>query len=82
MNRLQSHAPESVLVYCYQTYLPQGDDIVAVHSARPATMELIDSLAAVPLPGSARSVHPSEICELGFYRGVPRCGHDNHSPLN
>jgi len=63
-----AHA-QGVTVYHYNTFVPQGEKVVPVRSARPATLELIESLAAEALPGTARIAHPSEICELGFYRG-------------
>ena len=59
---------QGVKVYHYNTYVPQGDKVVAVRSARAATLELIESLAAEPLPGTERIAHPSDICELGFFR--------------
>lgn len=75
-----SHA-KGVTVYHYYTYLSRGEKFVAVESSRPATLELIESLSAVPLPGSARQAHPSEICDLGFFRGAPR-EHGPHAPSN
>ena len=69
MPTAQTHA-QGVTVYHYNTFVPQGEKVVPVRSARPATLELIESLAAEPLPGTARIAHPSEICELGFFRGL------------
>jgi len=65
-----------VLVYNYYTYLPGPDTVVPVLSARPATLDFIESLAAVPMLGSEREAHPSEVSELGFFRGPRYSGHD------
>jgi hypothetical protein len=65
-----------VLVYNYYTYLPGPDTVVPVLSAVPATLDLIESLAAVPVLESAQEAHPSEVSELGFFRGPRHSGHD------
>jgi hypothetical protein len=66
----------SVLVYNYYTYLPGPDAVVPVLSAVPATLDLIESLAAVPVLESAQEAHPSEVTDLGFFRGSRHSGHD------
>jgi hypothetical protein len=66
---------EGVLVYCYYTYLAGGGAVVPVHSARPATLDTIESLSAVPVLESARVADPSQVCDLGFFRGTPACRH-------
>ena len=68
----------NVLVYNYYTYLPGPDAVVPVLSSRPATLDLIESLAAVPVLESAREADPSDVCELGFFRGSKQqhSGHD------
>jgi hypothetical protein len=66
----------SVLVYNYYTYLPGPDTVVPVLSAVPATLDLIESLAAVPVLESAQEAHPSQVSELGFFRGPRHSGHD------
>jgi hypothetical protein len=78
MSTAKSHA-QGVTVYHYYTYLPQGEKIVPVHSARPATLELIESLSAVPLPGTARIADPSEISDLGFFRGPSQAERGFHA---
>ena len=74
MSTPQSHA-KGVTVYHYYTYLSRGEKFVAVESSRPATLDLIESLSAVPLMGSARLADPSQICELGFLRGESQRAH-------
>jgi len=74
MSTAHSHAL-GVTVYHYNTFVPQGEKIVPVRSARPATLELIEALAAEPLPGTGRVAHPSEICDLGFFRGPMHVAH-------
>ena len=74
MSTAPSHA-QGVTVYHYNTFVPQGEKVVPVRSARPATLELIESLAAEPLPGTARIAHPTEVCELGFFRGPMHVPH-------
>ena len=59
---------DRVLVYSYYTYLGAKDAIVPVRSARLATLDLIESLSAVPVLESAREAHRSDVCELGFLR--------------
>jgi hypothetical protein len=65
-----------VLVYNYYTYLPGPDSVVPVLSTRPATLDFIESLAAVPVLESAREADLSEVSELGFFRGPRHSGHD------
>ena len=64
-----SKREEGVLVYNYYTYLGAKGAIVPVRSARPATMDLIESLSAVPVLESAREARRSDVCELGFLLG-------------
>jgi hypothetical protein len=75
MSSVPAPTREGVLVYCYYTYLAAGGNVVPVHSSRPATLDLIESLNAVPVLQSAREANPSEVCELGFFRGASHCGH-------
>jgi hypothetical protein len=71
--------PQAVTVYCYYTYLAKGEKIVPVHSTRPATLDLIESLAAVPMLESGREADPSEVCDLGFLRSASSCAHASHA---
>jgi hypothetical protein len=61
---------DKVVVYDYYTFLADADALTPVRSARPATLQLIQDLSAVPIPGSLRHAEPHEICALGFFRGA------------
>jgi hypothetical protein len=66
---------QGVLVYCYYTYLAGGGAVVPVHSARPATLDTIESLSAIPVLESARVADPSQVSDLGFFQGAQACHH-------
>lgn len=61
---------DKVVVCDYYTFLAGADALTRVRSARPATLQLIQDLSAVPIPGSLRHAEPHEICALGFFRGA------------
>ena len=65
-----------VLVYNYYTYLTGPENVVPVLSSGRATLDFIESLPAVPVFTSALEADPSEICELGFFKGPLHTGHD------
>ncbi len=63
-----SKTGEGVVVYSYYTYLATRGRLVPVQSLRPATLELIESIGAVPVMGSEHMARRADVCELGFLR--------------
>ena len=61
-----------VVVYDYYTFIAEGRTFKKVRSAKPATLDLIQDLAAEAVPGSSREVESRDVCDLGFFRGASR----------